>query len=116
MCLYATSQILIAEEDIPCYKQLEINYHSILPNVWKSPIRESFYGFTFMKKWTKRAKFKCKNPIKFWESINEGIHAYTVHPASLFYTKNAYIPKGTRYIIGRDYDIVAEKLVVILKE
>lgn len=43
--------------------------------------------------------------------INEGIHSWRSNPGC-YIINNAIIPKGTLYYIGRDNDIVSEKLII----
>lgn len=100
----------VAKKDIECIKWLDKDNKNFI-----SPYQCMIYklGSTY------EAKFSFHN-----DTIEEGIHAF--RGTRVWYTKyfksstvcktdvfvKAIIPKGTKYYVGKNYDIVAEKMII----
>jgi hypothetical protein len=114
MCLIAKTEIRTANRSITCYKRL-LRY----PN---GTLKSPYYGEVYEVGETKEVKFftdendrkivRRTNPT----AINQGLHAFTTlekaRRIQLYTVIRCVIPKGTKYVLGDEGDIVALKLKV----
>lgn len=126
MCLYKNkkhhpfNRPLIAEEDIVCYKQLEI---SRFTNGYTTPCTYSVVPAECLKK---KVPFKAEILNKFifiWRHVlgfsnvvTDGfIHSHVHSPLNsfLFCTFQCIIPKGTKYFIGIHDDYASEQVIFV---
>lgn len=121
MCLIKTHWLpKIAKEDIECRKKLYANNSE---KKWYSPVMDEPYELGSNKECIKTAKFSFFATF-FKKRIEKGIHSYQLqdYDSNFHYHEHftnfgykyytAIIPKGTRYFIGYNGDLVSEKLIV----
>ena len=117
---------LIAEEDFVVFKVL---YHSVFVDVILTPVRQCPIIFT-------NGKAILKAKLHMFTGYNyafkkcitvctRGIHAFLNsksqrmilwgHNSRKLHAHKAIIPKGTKYYIGEEGDIVAEKMIILEK-
>ena len=121
MCLYKDkkkhpfNRPLVADKDIVCFKQLQINW---ITNDYRTPCTYSRVPIECLKK---KIPFKAEifNKFRFiWRHIlgfsnvvtGGFIHSHVYNPSSsfLYDTFKCIIPKGTKYFIGVDHDYASE--------
>ena len=114
MCLTAThKKAKIAKEDIHCYKVFVVrNTHLI------SPYQKYRW---YINKLITIPKFGIINYSNGTKDVHEGLHAYTKTGLYLniilFANSNAkvyncIIPKGSKYYLGENEDIVSNQMIV----
>ncbi len=109
MCLYIDknihprNKVRIAGYDILVWKQFTVKITE-----GKRKYLSPFYHMQWIMEKLVTAKLKLRGT-----QVNEGIHAFVSKPAFSYYKVfPAVIPKGTRFYIGVNEDIVAEALIV----
>ena len=96
----------IAKEDICVYKLLRY----VPFRGYYTPFRYKPVIFNENMCTLKADKFKGTTTLN---EITHGVHAYLYCPNSDFYQDfNAIIPKGTKYYLGKNGDIVAEQMLI----
>lgn len=112
MCLETTQKrAKIAKEDIHCYKIMVVKNTHI-----KSVYQEYRY---YINKLETISKFGVRKYNWGTIEINEGLHAFLIidKPKRLAYLYNGVIynciiPKGSKYYIGNDDDIVSNQMII----
>lgn len=102
-----------AKEDIKCYKVLAVVNADDVTMYYSSPVYYEKYTFE-NNKCEKKSKFKLFE-ILFSNTISKGIHTFNTKKNNIHYALiqyDAIIPKGTLYYVGRDNDLVSERLIV----
>ena len=119
MCLYVNSKVLIAKENLRCFKVLQKrNMNGYCTPFMCMPINFR-YGM---------AKADIVGELRVYRSlmrpgheIHQGIHAYCAKKyadkiwgflLNSHEIKNAIIPKGAQFCIGQDGDVVATKMII----
>ena len=123
MCLTVNKKIhtnfkpLVAKYDIQVIKLLCCHLNETVEYV--TPYFFKIVNFKNGKCMLKTHKFTVeflKNPLqqKVYDMIiSEGIHSMTsIAPQALLSQHYAIIPKGTKFFIGTDCDIVSKKLII----
>lgn len=94
---------LIANEDILVYKRLN---HYGKSKDYYTPVMDTIVNFY-------RNKAILQDNFGLWNGcVEEGIHSYYVEKENPFGMHYAIIPKGTKFFIGCDGDVVSEKLII----
>lgn len=108
---------LIAKEEIKVYKVLEQS--ETAPYTYYSPYQKFTYKQGYQ--YTENELTYFYDPFSKILEIHQGLHAYTTLN-SANYTKNSYlgnnrviiemyIPKGSKYFLGRDNEIITNNLI-----
>ena len=106
----------IAQEDIHVYKCLEKRgFHYV------TPFRYIPIQFTKGKYVYPKTEFSYLKSGRYLKFVNQGIHAYVLDSAAYSLIKycaidghiqHAIIPKGSKFYIGYNLDIVSDSLIV----
>lgn len=110
MCLtvnrirHSNGMAKIAKRNIPCYKVLTITYDGYLrtPHMFCAISQDTIQKGMIADAFEYTSEFFI---------ISHGIHSYKKRPKDItshHIVVNAYIPKGTRYWIGRDGDYASQ--------
>ena len=119
MCLYVNSKVLIAKENLKCFKVLQkVNMDSyctpfmLMPIIFRRGIAKvSIVGELRL----------FQSLLRLGHEIHRGIHAYCTKryvdkmwwpSLNSHELKNAIIPKGAQFCIGQDGDVVATKMII----
>lgn len=124
MCLYKDknkhpfNRPLIAEEDIVCYKQLEISHFT---DGYVTPCTYSVVPAECLKKKVPfkaeildKVEFIWRHVLGFSNIVEDGfIHSHALSPGNsfLYRTFQCIIPKGTKYFIGSNCDYASEQII-----
>jgi len=115
MCLIPKTKIKTANRSITCYKRFVTRRRT---GELVSPYQATVYSLGETKEvpfFTDEVERKIKKRTDV-KAINAGLHAYTTLKRATnieFYTiARCLIPKGTKYALGSNGDIVALKLTV----
>jgi hypothetical protein len=126
MCLFKAKGLhpfnrpLIAEEDIVCYKQLDI---SRFTNGYITPCTYSVVPAECLEK---KVPFKAeilnkfmfiwRHVLGFSNMVTDGFihsHVYIPFPSFFYCTFECIIPKGTKYFIGTNDDYASEQIIFL---
>ena len=126
MCLFKDknkhpfNRPLIAEEDIVCYKQLEISHFTdryITPCTYSVVPAECLKKkVPFKAEISNKFKFIWRHVLGFSNIVTDGFihtHVYVPGMSFLYYDFQCIIPKGTKYFIGNNDDYASEQIIFL---
>lgn len=132
MCLYKNkkhhpfNRPLIAEEDIVCYKLLQINY---ITDIFVTPYTKMPVPIECLKNKVpfkaeifNKSKFTWSHVLGFNNIVGDGfIHTYSLNPPNYSTALcecvfKCIIPKGTKYFIGEHEDVYASEQIIFVEQ
>jgi hypothetical protein len=112
MCLTVKSELKTAKQDLYTIKKFNVDINK--PNIFRSPYRRTCWDIKTLKR-AKLAEKKCIN-----DNVNAGLHSLIENTNYWFdrlYSCEVLmvckIPKGSKYYIGENSDIVSNQLEII---